>query len=338
MPATENNSDGTNLTSRIADPVIDIGGKLNDALQNPRVLERIPGRSVSIAALGILMVAILLDIFPAVYGVGLWWSLFFIAGGFAVACQELRGTHTPFGRVRLSELLMHPLLPPAFTVFVAIHAFQLFSFSLLSILWTVAAGLLIWDQWRKSILAPNSFGRFFDARQLGSGYRLNVLIGVMICLASLFLKWGETSPRFFSFWSGGMQWGTQYNYYSRSMEYGMHYNPMLYLNPMYFPGFEFTGRNMTFVIWAELALLSLVVWAAYRGGRGVVPIALATGITVWWALHLANYPGVWLFLVGLLLVNSGVWFLSQQKETGRWAVAGLWQRLRPKSSPEKSTP
>lgn len=298
------------------------------AIHEAEVLDRIPGRSVTLAGLGIVAVAIALSVLPAFSGVGLVWSVVMLALGAVVAVAELRaaGVSVP---VRLPAALRHPLIPPAYAALVAVHAFQLLRLETVPALWLGAAVLLCWDQHRKTVLAPGGFGQHFDPRRAWQGYRRNVVLGVGVCLASLFLTWGQTSGYF----SGGYS----YNYAYRSNSsgasgyaYGYDYNPTQY----YWPGFELSGRSQPLVLFAEAALLALLLLCALRPGdryaRGarLIGLPLAAFLGVFWLLASKDALGSLVFLAGLGTLGFGLFRLSRGEEEGRWDAAHLSARAR----------
>ncbi|HEX2190307.1 MAG TPA: hypothetical protein VHG51_15470, partial [Longimicrobiaceae bacterium] len=305
-----------------------LAGEVERALAETAALDRIPGRSVSLVGLGALAAAIALSLLPQLSGVGPAWSAVMLAGGAAVAVDELRAAGRPLAAVRLPRLLAHPLFPPAFAALVGVHAFHLLRVEAVPLLWLCAAVLLGWDQARKTVLSPGGFGRYLDFGRARRGYRANVLLGAGLCLASLFLVWGETAG-----WLGG---GYDYNYrYQGGGEYGYQYdyNPAKY----YYPGFELSGRNQPLALLAEAALFALLAWAAYRGagdaGRRADHLALGTAgfLTLWGLANLEARPGVLLFALGMAAVWSGLWRAARGVEEGPHDAAHLWARIRPRS-------
>jgi hypothetical protein len=302
-----------------------IAGRVERTLDDAEVLERIPGRSVSLAGLGIMAGAIALSVLPSVSGVGILWSAVMLAGGAVVAVDELRDAGHPLPGIRIPAALAHPLAPPLFAALVAVHAFHQMRVGLVPLLWLAAAFLLCWDQFRKTILSPDGFGRHFDFRRAWHGHRRTVVLGVGLCLVSLFLTWGETSG-----WLGG---GYDYNYrYQGGGEYGYQYdyNPAKY----YYPGFELSGRNQSLALLAEAALFALLVWSAYRGegeaARRADRLALGTAalLALWCLANAGAQPGVLLFLGGIGAVHFALWKLRRGEEEGPWDAAHAWARVR----------
>lgn len=302
-----------------------LGGRVDRTLEGVVVLDRVPGRSVSLLGLGIMAGAIVLSLLPGFSGIGPVWSVLMLAGGAVVAVDELRDAGHPLPGVRLPGPLTHPLVPPVFAAMVAVHAFHLLRVGIVPLLWLGAAFLLCWDQFRKTLLAPEGFGRHFDFHRAWHGYRRYVVLGAGLCLLSLFLTWGESSG-----WLGG---GYDYNYrYQGGGEYGYQYdyNPAKY----YYPGFSLSGRNQSLALLAEAALFALLVWAAYRGAgeaarrADIVALGLAGFLTLWWLVNLEGTLGVLVFLVGIAAVDFGLWKIRRGEEEGPHDAAHLWARVR----------
>ncbi|HEX8699311.1 MAG TPA: hypothetical protein VF815_10780, partial [Myxococcaceae bacterium] len=184
-----------------------VGARFEQTVNDPKLLSRIPGRSVSIAGLGLMAVAILLSLLPMFYGIGLGWSLVMLLGGALTAFLELRAGGVKLPEVKLPAVLLNPLIPPVFAALVALQAFQLLGLGLVPLLWLSAAVLLGYDQYRKAILAPDSFGRFLDFKQAWHGYRRYLVLGSGLCLLSLFFIWGQSS----GYLMGGYDYNYRYN-------------------------------------------------------------------------------------------------------------------------------
>jgi hypothetical protein len=303
----------------------DLTERVDRTLAGAEVLDRIPGRSVSLLGLGIMASAIVVSALPSFSGVGLGWSVVMLGGGAAVAVDELRAAGHALPAVRPPGPLAHPLFPPLFAALVGVHAFHQLRLGVVPLLWLGAALLLCWDQFRKTLLSPHGFGFYVDFAQAWRGYRRNVLLGAGLCLLSLFLTWGETSG-----WLGG---GYDYNYrYQSDGEYAYQYdyNPAKY----YYPGFEISGRNQPFALFAEAMLFALLVWAVYRAPEGGARRAdrLALGfaglLALWGLVNAEATAGVLLFLAGIAVVHHALWKLRRGEAEGPHDAAHLWARVR----------
>jgi hypothetical protein len=292
-------------------------------VNDPNLVGRIPGRSVSIAGLALMALAIILTWTKWFWGIGLWWSILMLLGGAVVAAQELRsGGLEPPWMASLPTQLFHPLIPPIFAALVTVHAFQLLRFGVVPLLWVGAALLLGYDQYRKAILAPNSFGQYFDFRLAWYGYRRYILLGALLCLASLFFIWGKSAGHFMG--------GYDLNYSSYKGGYEYNYNVTKY----YYAGWELSGRSQGLVVFVETALLSLVAWSAFQG-KGTVPswfnqvaMGLAAFLSLWWLLHIELHLGQLLFLLGVAAIDFAVFMIYKGQHAGQFDADSVMQQVR----------
>lgn len=294
------------------DPVARVSAEVDRRLGESELLGRVPGRSASLVGLGLMAFAIVLSMLPWFDGVGFFWSGVMLAGGAVVAVHELRAAGHPLPGARLPGRLSHPLVPPVFAGLVAVHAFHLLRFGIVPLLWLGAALLLCYDQYRKAVLSPEGFGRHFDLPHAWQGYRRWVMLGAGICLVSLFFTWGESS----GWMGGGYDYNYRYDSYNDGYSYRYEYNPAKY----YYPGFEWSGRNQSFALFAEAALFGLLLWAAYRPAEAPsrrsarLALALAVFLTLWWVTNLDGTFGVLAFFVGIAAVDWGLWKLLHSRE------------------------
>lgn len=294
------------------DPVSRVRAEVDRRLGESELLDRVPGRSVSLAGVGLMALAIVLSLLPWFDGVGFFWSGVMLAGGAVVAVHELRAAGHPLPGARLPGRLLHPLVPPVFAGMVAVHAFHLLRVGVVPLLWLAAALLLGYDQYRKAVLSPEGFGRHFDLPHAWQGYRRYVIAGTGLCLVSLFFTWGETS----GWLGGGYDYNYRYDSYSDGYGYRYEYNPAKY----YYPGFEWSGRNQSLALFAEAALFALLLWAAYRPAEAPsrratrLAAALATFLTLWWVTNLDSTLGVFVFFAGIAAVDYGLWKLLRARE------------------------
>ncbi|HEX7242586.1 MAG TPA: hypothetical protein VF263_20015 [Longimicrobiaceae bacterium] len=282
--------------------------------------------SSSLAGLGVMAAAVALSWLPGFHGVGPVWSAVMLAGGAAAAVHELRAAGRPLPGLRLPGPLAHPLFPPAFAAAVGVHAFHQLRFGIVPLLWLAAAVLLCADQGSRAARAPDGFGRRFDLRRAWHGHRRWTVLGVGLCLASLFMTWGRTG----GWLGGGYDYAYRYDSSADGYQYRYDYNPAKY----YYPGFELSGRNQPLALFAEAALFALLFWAAYRrpgddvrGGERLA-VGLVAFLALWWAVNLDGAAGVWAFLPGLAAIGFGVWKVHRGEEEGEHDPAHLLSRLR----------
>jgi hypothetical protein len=298
------------------------------AIKSAPLLDRVPGRSVTLVGTGLVALAIGLSMLPMFSGVGMMWSTLMLLGAAIVSITELEsaGGSSP---VRAPTGLRHPLIAPAYAAVVMLHAFLLLQVAIVPLLWACAAVLLAWDQYRRAARAHDGFVHQFDLRHAWRGYRRNVTAGVGLCLVSMFMTWGSSS----GYWSGGMS----YNYAYRTdgagnygYGYAYDYTPMQY----YWPGWETSGRNQSFAMLAVALLLGLVLWAAYSrptaAGRDARIGGVAAGslLTLFWLLAAKDGAGSALFLVGLATILFAAHRIWRGEEEGRWDLATLTARYR----------
>jgi hypothetical protein len=309
--------------------------RLDRAIDQAPVLDHVPGRSLTLAGLGAMALAIVLSCLPGWYGIGLPWSLLMLVLGAVVAIGELQAAGRDVAAAeRLPGLVAHPLLPPAFAALVALHAIRLLGFGVVQVLWLVTALLLGYDQYRRAAASPAGLSRRWDVRRAWHGYRRWITLGVGLCFLSLFFTWASSSGYF----SGGHS----YNYAYRTdgagnsgYAYGWDYNPV----QNYWPGYAMSGRNQGYVMLAMMALLALLLWAAARRpadagdvaprkASPLVPGLLLGFLFLWWWTHAENGAGVWMFALGWGWIVGGVIRLVRGEEEGRWDPAHLIARAR----------
>ncbi len=156
----------------------------------PVWLAHVPGHSPSVAGLGLLGVGLVLSILPFFAGVGPFWSLVVVAGGWLVAARELREAGEQHPLVDwIPDTLTRPVVPAVFAVVAAALAIRMLGIGLTPVLWLGGAALLGYDQYRKVFVGQNGWSRLFEPRALLRGRAPVALGGVALCLLSLFLTW-----------------------------------------------------------------------------------------------------------------------------------------------------
>lgn len=280
---------------------------VRSVLEDPRLRERLPGRSLALLGAGLVVLAILLSALPFFSGIGVLWSVVMLAGGVLVGVRELHaaGRSLPEPAVRAARLAEHPLFLPAFTVLTFVQAFLALSVGIVPLLWVLAAIVLGYDQ-RRALAA---FGAE-EGTPSPEEQRLGrwVLAGTLVCAAALFLTWGQGGGYFL----GGMQpvRVREWTMDGFGREYEDHYEYRYNMWTNYVSAYASSGRGRPFASVAVLMLGGLVVLTRSRRTRASLPSwvlpVLAGAVTLWGISGLASFAGPWLFLVGALLIDVAV--------------------------------
>lgn len=258
-----------------------------------------------------------LTIFAVVLGWTPWfggpnplWSLALLIGGAALFSNRLPDR-------------IQSTLAPIFALVVVAQAFHLWYLGLGWLPWLLAAVLLAGEEWRR-----------LDWTNWRRSYRLYVPLGVAICLLSLLSTWDQT-PGYSTFgWMGGMQMQSYYNAFTHSIEMRSTYNPILYTNNYFWPGFEYSGRAVTGAIWTEIGLLAMLCWTMWRNSNAqfrsrLLPLVTLALIALW-ALPAArsSYAAPHWFLLGLALTAFGIWNTGMGQQRGACDPSDVAQRVR----------
>lgn len=274
------------------------------------------------ALLGVLLILGLLPWFP---GVGWLWTL--ILGALCLLVYQDESAPNPApSRAALARVT-------ALAILTAAHAFQLFAFGLTSLLWLIAAIFLVNGAIGRARTEADSAAARLDFGQLRRGYRFYLALGALICLFSLFSTWGRTSGWSSFGWTGGTQLTNTYNYTTGSLELTTTYNPILYPNSFFFPGWEFSGRSLRGALWIEIALGGLLFvaalaprdWQRWRIGAGAAWV-----VALIWCLPAlrGGERAPQIFLLGLALCGFALWQLTQGRDAGAYDAADLAARLK----------
>ena len=171
-------------------PVREEPARLDDSppYDGPAALRHVPGHSPSVLGIGLLVLAVACSLLLA--GVGAFWSLFTVLGGWLVTAREMRDAGQKNGLVDwVPESLMRPAVPALYTVVAVALAIRMLGVGLTPLLWLLGAGLLAADQYRKVFAGEEGFSRLFEPRQLLRGTAVVAVLGVIVCLVALFLTW-----------------------------------------------------------------------------------------------------------------------------------------------------
>jgi hypothetical protein len=279
---------------------------VQNVLEDPRLRERLPGRSLALLGAGLVALAILLSLLPPFSGIGWFWSVLMLAGSVLIGARELRaaGRILPTPLVRAAQVAEHPHFLPLFTLLTFVQAFMVLSLGVVPLLWLLAALVLGYDQ--RHALRPLLFSPGTPEQQRLGRW---VLVGALVCVTSMWLlTWGYSGGGFL----GGFQ-----PYHTREMQmdgftrnYVDHYEFRYDSMVNYMPPYATSGRARPWSALVVLALGALVVLTRARPVElhrypWLLP-ALAGGITLWAVLGLVSRPGPWLFLAGAVLIDVAV--------------------------------
>ncbi len=281
---------------------------VRSVLEDPRLRERIPGRSLALLGAGLVTLAILLSVLPFFWGIGLGWSVVMLVGSVLVGVRELHaaGRSLPEPVLRAARVAEHPFFLPAFTVLTCAQAIVTLSLGVVPLLWLLAAIVLGYDQRRALAAVMAKQGApSHEERRLGRW----VLAGSLVCVAALFFAWGYGGGGYFV---GGIQ-----PYHVREMQmdgftrqYEDHYDYRFTPMMNFVPTHEASGRGRPFSAGVVLLLGGLVMLTRGRQERASLPPwvlpVLAAIVTFWGIAGLGSYVGPWLYLAGALLIDVAV--------------------------------
>jgi hypothetical protein len=286
------------------------GRGVQAVLEDPRVLQHVPGRSLPLLGAGLVVLAILLSVLPILSGIGLQWSVVMLAGSMLVIARELRtaGRQVPAALAAVVNVAEHPAFLPSFTALTCAHAFLELGLGLVPLLWLLAAVVLGYYQWRASE-ALRASERTLPHTPAERNLRLWVLVGALVCAGALFLPWRSSAASHTE--------GIRLKYIDESTDrfdeipfkgsYMPKWDPLL----SYRPGYVLSGRARPLAILAVLALAATVVLTRLRQARAALPSftlpVLAVGLTLW-GLSGLSFSGVgsWIFLLGAVAMDVAV--------------------------------
>lgn len=287
----------------------------------------------SFGGLACVVCAVVLGWLPRFPGVGWFWSIVVLGMAAVLASHDGRKAQLPRN---LSALR------PVFAAVCATHALQQLAVGLVPLLWLIGAGLLVRDAWREA--QTNGALARLDFAALRGGYRAYIVPGALLCLMSLFFRWGSVDGWWSYGWTGGMRSTLQSvpvmnystGYYEYQLQSQMQYTPMMYPNNWFFPGYEWSGMSQRALVPVILSLVGICLWAMLRrdapeAAKWKWGAALgAIFVSLWCLERMADEPGPRLFFVGLVLLDGGVWMLLRGRESGPFDPGALWRRFEKK--------
>lgn len=277
-------------------------GQARAPYEGPKWLEHVPAHSPTVAGVGLLAVALVLSILPFFSGAGVPGSLLALVAGAVLVARELREAgQAPDFTERVPELLLRPEATAASTVVLAAIAVRMLGFGLTPLLWVAGVGLVGYDQWKKGLFSEDGVGRYFEPRRLLLMPRLAALVGVAVCLLSLFAPWATLRSEL-----GALPENAPVPQGPPELRAVRVIRPTD--DVLYSRGGDVTllsGWDLPASVVAELALLVVLAMLALRpeverpSWARFVP-AGAVGLSlVWVALNIRLVPGPFGFLVGL---------------------------------------
>ncbi|WP_338865845.1 zinc ribbon domain-containing protein [Myxococcus stipitatus] len=166
-------------------------GQSRPRYDGPRWLASVPAHSQSVVGLAVLAFALALTILPSFESVGVVGTVLAVAGAVLLLARELRlaGEGSGFTRL-LPEVLYRPEVPAAYSALLAALTVRMVGLGFSPLLWLLASGLIIHDQYRKVIAGPEGvLARYFDPKRLLAMPEVVALGGVALCLLTLYAPW-----------------------------------------------------------------------------------------------------------------------------------------------------
>jgi hypothetical protein len=289
------------IAERIGSNVSKVAAQAERFTSSSELLGKVPGRSLTLVALGLVAIAIVVGFIGDNAGLGWIWATVMAVAMALVAIQELsRAGYQQQQLPTVSGPLMHPLFPIVFTVVVIGHALRMFDISLVGLLWTAGAVALSYEQYRR---AKARFGTNFDLSNAISGANRPLTLVAGVAIVTFFFDFSDSA----GFYAGGYD----YNYYSGELEYDM-FNS-------YIGGSSFPGRTLRFSELVLAGLVFIVLWASFRVPPidpqkwSWVPTGLAGLMAAWWVWNGGRLFWAWVFMG--LAVGIGVLGFLRQRST-----------------------
>jgi len=275
------------------------------AYDGPKWLAHVPAHSPTVAGVGLMAVALVLGILPFFSGPGVLGALLALVAGGVLVARELREVgEAPGFTERLPKVLLRSEAAALSTVVLAAVAVRTLGLGLTPLLWLAGAGLVVHSQWRKVIVGEDGVAHLFEPRQLLLMPRLMALVGVAVCLLSLFTPWVSVQPDLPTIPDNAPVPMTPPEL--RVIPSQQPSEDLLYGNTGHV---TLSGWDMPASVVAELALLAVLALLALRpevarpAWARFVPAGSVGLVLVWAAVNLSLLAGPLAFLVGLALVG-----------------------------------
>ncbi|HEX5745295.1 MAG TPA: hypothetical protein VFZ09_03565 [Archangium sp.] len=275
------------VLSKVSVPVLGVVGQVGAAfrsvLDDPRLRSHLPGGSLTLLGLGLVVLALLLSVIPFVQGIGFLGSVVVLPWAALVAVNEWRLISSPEAQepgsrpvrplppalASLPRDTRHPGIAQTFALLICTSAVLMLGFGPISLVWMLAGAVLGYDQgWRYFADRDGDSDGMED-----TGPRLHrwVVAGVVLCTFALLLPWTRGTLRV--------------------------------------PGLS--GGDMPLSTHSLFTLLLLACSGVrHRGLSAFHPLLLilaAIWLVMWFMLNMSPYAvGPWFFLPGLLAVEAAI--------------------------------
>jgi hypothetical protein len=156
----------------------------------PKWLEHVPAHSPTSVGVILHVLSLWLSILPFLAGVGPFWSFLMLAGAVLMIAREYRTANLANPLVDwIPEALLPSFLPVVYLALAAAIVLPMMEFSVQPLLWVGGTVLVARDQWDKVFTGRGGYAELFEPRALVRSQRLLGLVGIAVCVLSLFFTW-----------------------------------------------------------------------------------------------------------------------------------------------------
>ncbi|MFL5351684.1 hypothetical protein [Archangium sp.] len=284
--------------STVSEPIVSVARQAGEAfqsvLEHPSLLALLPGGSLTLLGVGLVLLSLLLSAVPVIHGIGRFGGGVMFLMGLWVAINEWRlrsgpeaedAGYTPMRPMpaaleSLPADTQHPVIGYVFALLTCTHALLMFGWPI-SLLWMLAALVLGYDQGRRYFAQSPEDAAELEAGAHGLRLHRWVVVGVVICSFSLLFSWTR----------GTLQ----------------------------VPATSGAEQPLSTLTQGTLLLLACSA-VRHRGLSALHPLGLilmGVWLTLWFFLMMNVYTvGSWLFLPGLLLLDAVIVFHFLPKRRG----------------------